>query len=534
MFTRTVGEIIERVRKFGTDLGSAIGDWNREAGAWVRINPVDGQGVTNDNVTDCRHVLVESDGMPLEKQLALIRELRLPCAAIVHSGGKSIHAVVRVDAGPDRKLYRERVDYLFRVLAQNGFDVDRQCRNPARLSRLPGITRGEARQYLIAVNDGLPTWDAWETRSKEERYSYTELTVQDLETADPAKESDALLGNRFLCRDGSWLIVAQSGVGKSTLCLQGAMHFAVGRDLWGLAPTGPLRQVIIQAENNRLDLVEPFKSIQERMALDAAEKQLLRRNLVILSEDTQAGPRFCPFLDHVIQKYAPQLVWVDPLLAYIGDEIGKQAVCSTFLRNQLNPILHRHRVGVVIMHHTPKPPKGDERRQRGHDLAYLGTGSSELTNWARAVSVVTEDEDGKGVYVFEHVKRRNRTGTDRRVSIRHAATGIYWEFAGQATPRAGQDNVSTSKSKYWHMGLEHLPPCRHDVESGKSELLAAIIRLRAEAGEMLDLKQAESIRKCAANLGCKGQTSPLVYDRATGLWRGLYWFEMPASHGGAA
>ena len=74
------------------------------------------------------------------------------------------------------------------------------------------------------------------------------------------------------------------------------------------------------------------------------------------------------------------------------------------------------------------------------------------------------------------------------------------------------------------MGLENLPACRHDAEHEKSELLHAIIRLRTEDGAAIDLEQAESIRKCATNLAFKGQTPPLVFDKALGMWRGVYWF----------
>ncbi len=46
------------------------------------FNPLDGKGVKNDNVTDYRYALVESDSMDLAKQNAIIRELELPVAAL--------------------------------------------------------------------------------------------------------------------------------------------------------------------------------------------------------------------------------------------------------------------------------------------------------------------------------------------------------------------------------------------------------------------------------------------------------------------
>lgn len=72
------------------------------------------------------------------KQQAIIRQLELPCAALVYSGSKSLHAIVRVGA-PDYTEYRRRVDYLYAACKKNGLTLDEANRNPARLSRMPGI-----------------------------------------------------------------------------------------------------------------------------------------------------------------------------------------------------------------------------------------------------------------------------------------------------------------------------------------------------------------------------------------------------------
>lgn len=84
---RTAGELIERLNKCNGDIGSVLGDYRPEAGAWIRFNPLDGKGVKNENVTDFRYALVESDCMAIEEQNALIRELELPVAVLVYSGG---------------------------------------------------------------------------------------------------------------------------------------------------------------------------------------------------------------------------------------------------------------------------------------------------------------------------------------------------------------------------------------------------------------------------------------------------------------
>lgn len=157
---RTAGQLIEQLSKCNGDVGSVLGDYNPEAGAWIRFNPLDGKGVKNENVTEFKYALVESDELEIEKQNAIIRELELPVACLVHSGGKSIHAIVRVDAA-DYTEYRKRVDYLYNVCQKNGLKVDTQNKNPSRLSRMPGVQRKESKQFLIDTNIGKDNWNQW-------------------------------------------------------------------------------------------------------------------------------------------------------------------------------------------------------------------------------------------------------------------------------------------------------------------------------------------------------------------------------------
>lgn len=237
------------------DLGFILGDWNKNAGAWTRINPMSGEGCKNSDVVEFRHCLIESDTLPKEEQLRKIRELNLPCSAIVDSGGKSIHAIVKIDAGNDEKLYRERVSKLHEFLAKNGFPVDKACKNPSRLSRIAAVTRNGKRQRLIATNTGMPSYQKWQDNC--DIGNVLSNTIDDFWNANANDMSDCLLGFRFLCTQCPWLIVAASGVGKSVLAMQMSILFATGRDLWKLEPHKPRKVILIQAENNFLDLVEP-------------------------------------------------------------------------------------------------------------------------------------------------------------------------------------------------------------------------------------------------------------------------------------
>jgi hypothetical protein len=109
-----------------------------KAGAWFRINPTNGNGITDEDVSAFRFVLIESDLISPEIQISLFSKLPIPICAIVKSGGKSIHAWVRI-AARNAGEFRALVGKTFFLLSPFGFDTSN--RNPSRLSRLPGAQR---------------------------------------------------------------------------------------------------------------------------------------------------------------------------------------------------------------------------------------------------------------------------------------------------------------------------------------------------------------------------------------------------------
>lgn len=105
------------------------------------------------------YAVAEFDGMSKADQLALWWGFRsAPIVALIDSGGKSVHAILRVECETRADWEREVEGKLFpRVLCPLGCDA--ACRNEARLSRLPGHYRAEkqAWQRLLYLNpEGTP------------------------------------------------------------------------------------------------------------------------------------------------------------------------------------------------------------------------------------------------------------------------------------------------------------------------------------------------------------------------------------------
>ena len=104
--TKTRDEWMEHFRDRGLPSG--------KTGCLFRPNPVSGTptgpkgGYTDRDVVAHRLAVVESDMLPLDLQLSVLARLPVPVAAIIFSGDRSYHALVRVDA-PDAVAYRKDV-----------------------------------------------------------------------------------------------------------------------------------------------------------------------------------------------------------------------------------------------------------------------------------------------------------------------------------------------------------------------------------------------------------------------------------------
>lgn len=134
-----------------------------DGGLWAVVNPLDGSGRRRaGNVAAYRNLLVESDDLPpheqLERMCALLKGASPRARTITWSGGKSMHAVVRVDVR-DADEYAQRRDWVYALCERNGLPVDRHCGNPTRLTRMPGGMRGENMQSLASADEPDACWD---------------------------------------------------------------------------------------------------------------------------------------------------------------------------------------------------------------------------------------------------------------------------------------------------------------------------------------------------------------------------------------
>jgi hypothetical protein len=148
------------ITKSGTDLDQFSGRGFNSIGSFFVVNPLlTGENRKTANVSRFKYALFESDKISREEQLATYHNSGLPIACITDTGGKSVHAVVRMDA-VDLKQFNERAAIAKQILGPN-FDA---TQDPVRFSRLPNSRNGEyeSRQRLIELSSGPATWQEFE------------------------------------------------------------------------------------------------------------------------------------------------------------------------------------------------------------------------------------------------------------------------------------------------------------------------------------------------------------------------------------
>lgn len=363
-YSRTAGELIERLSR-AKDLGEVVGDWEPTAGAWCRFNPLDGQGVADSNVKAFRFALVESDEVPIERQHAIIRELNLPVAALVHSGGKSLHAIVRIEAA-DYREYQQRVDFLYGVCAKNGLIIDRKNRNPSRLSRLPGATRNGRIQQLVAVNVGLSTWAEWTDWISAQNDDLPEVECLADFIEHPPQLAPPLIDG-VLRQGHKMLLAGPSKAGKSFLLLQLAVAIAEGQTWLGRS-CAPGRVLYVNLELDRATLYTRLKDVYGALGIPPANVAAidawnLRGKATPM---TDLAPRL---IRRALKKRAAGIpytaVIIDPIYKVItGDENAADQMAK--FCNQFDRVCHELGAAVIYCHHHSKGAQG---QKAAHDRA---------------------------------------------------------------------------------------------------------------------------------------------------------------------
>lgn len=352
---RTARQLIQKLGKCKGDIGFVLGDYDPEVGAWIRFNPLDGKGCRNENVTDYRYALVESDKTSIEKQNALIRELELPVACLVHSGKKSLHAIVKIEASSYEE-YRKRVDYLYKVCRRNGLEVDTQNKNPSRLSRMPGVMRDGRKQFLVGTDIGKKSWDEW--------YEWIEDMNDDLPDTeslnsvwDSLPDLSPCLIDGVLRKGHKMLIAGPSKAGKSFLQIELCISIAEGKEWLGWKCSQG-RVLYVNLELDRASCLHRFKDVYTAQGIQP--RSLHNIDIWNLRGKSVPMDKLAPKLIRRAAKKDYVAVIIDPIYKVItGDENSADQMAN--FCNQFDRVCTELGCAVIYCHHHSKGSQGGKK-----------------------------------------------------------------------------------------------------------------------------------------------------------------------------
>jgi len=295
----------------------------------------------------------------------------------------------------------------------------------------PPPQQNERITYLRNILRNSAVREKWNTRR------FSELG----ELLDERLDPDVVFRNNWLAKGQAFGLVAGSGIGKSSLTVQLAYHWAFGQMMLA-DPMHNLKIAIIQAEDSDRDLKEQrdgmirgLTEIEGWSVEDIAEAD---KNIVVPNDFIgKSGPDFINLLRDFQGDTHQDLLFINPLQSFFGGDVSSQEDAYEFANGIDSIIKHKDlkcTSGIVM--HTPKWKSGHkDGRQDVSDFAeYMMAGSHAWTDWLRAIFAFQKHGDSELYFDLKAAKRGKRLGwTDAEGNLtttklfKHSEGFIYWQ-----------------------------------------------------------------------------------------------------------
>lgn len=351
---RKAKDIIKDLKKY-KDIEYAFGTISTEAGAWIRHNP--STGSKDEDVVRFEHVLVESDSLSIEEQKKLLINLKLPISALIESGGKSVHALVKVQA-KDAQEYDQRAKFLFDYLSKHSFVVDNANKNPARLSRLPGAMRKGNCQTLLATNIGCSSWEEWIDHINGVDDDLPEIKSARDMFDNPTPEPPAIIDG-VLRKGAKMICTGDSKSGKTCLLTNLAICIAEGWD-WLDHKCMQGKVLYINMEVMQSDFEIRYRSVYKAYEKPATEQGKNNFEYWNLRGKAETLEKLAPKIIRRCRSKDYLAIIVDPIYKVQGgDENSAEAIgkfCALF-----DKIAEETGASMIYVHHHAKGASGTKK-----------------------------------------------------------------------------------------------------------------------------------------------------------------------------
>jgi hypothetical protein len=326
--------------------------------------------------------------------------------------------------------------------------------------------------------------------------------------------ADSLLENRFLERGQGLLVVGPAGCGKSTAAFQMCCCWASGLSGLHIAPSRPLRIVVLQTEDSKNDVREYAEGILSQRCFTAEKKELVKQNLIVLPPVPGASSaELQVLLNHVATKHKPDLISLNPLLAFCAADYTREL--GAMLYQVIDPVIKKHHVGFLGVHHTTKPIYKDTSGYGAYDYQYLAAGDARIANWPRASMQIEPVATNPTLTACFRITKRwqrlrwvNEHGEPTRERyIKHSAK-IWWDDATRDEIESARANENPQEI------LDILPP------ASEPGIIREEIRVRAKNKLHIGKGKADDWLKIAMQDGmAERYEKPTTGNRKIALFR---------------
>ena len=243
--------------------------------------------------------------------------------------------------------------WLYEYLEKNGVNVDRQNKNPARLSRMPGATRNGVLQELEAVNLGPRSWDEWKEQMEDDALP---PVVHFSDVIDQPDMRKPWLIDNLLRETHKMLLAGPSKAGKSMFLMELACAVASGGKFLGWQ-CHKAKVLYINLEIDPASAIHRFQEITAK-----ANERGCADNLDILNMRGLAEP-LDKLTDRLIRKARGYgAIVIDPIYKIItGDE--NSASDMAYFCNQFDRLSKETGACVIYCHHHSKGAQGGKKAQ---------------------------------------------------------------------------------------------------------------------------------------------------------------------------
>lgn len=210
---------------------------------------------------------------------------------------------------------------------------------------------------------------------------------------------------RYLCGDilaaqTVNIMVADAGLGKTTLIAQMCLSLASGRPFLGIGVPGPIPVLLLEAEGARPIFRERAELCRKSMGLDHSQLQ----RWFIQSKDLDDFRLSHVTLERQIKMSGAKLVVLDTLGYFLlpGDENSSKD-WKEFVMEPLRYLKRKYDCAFILIHHEGKPAEGKIGHHRGRGTSAMFGDcdtwmSLEKRNFSDDDLALILENDGKEVY----------------------------------------------------------------------------------------------------------------------------------------